>query len=249
MSGPLWRIARGTDEGGRDRQTGGRTPSSSPALLTAADHAADAVRGGSKIKVVTYKMGQENCENIIVDSVLITLQTRRNPCLAMKSDSPDAPSPLEFTELGADEILKISYRGFSGEFERRWMSSFGTTPVVCAILWRRIDPERSFKGLSGKQTHQYVKPIHLLWTLLFLKVYGTESVMRSMVGTKEEPVTEKTFRKWTDLFVRAISFLESDVVSLLFALLSFFFPDPYHRLSRRSFGVIVFLTTSEIRLP
>ena len=151
----------------------------------------------------------------------------------------DTPSPQQFAEVGARNILKIPYRGFSGEFVRRWMASFGTTPVVCAILWRRIDPERSFEEQSGKQTHQYVKPVHLLWALLLLKVYGTESVMRSMVGTKEQPVTEKSFRKWTVLFVRAISFLESDVVSFRVFALSFVrFPTPYRE--DHLFGVIVF---------
>jgi len=86
-------------------------------------------------------------------------------------------------------------------FERRWNSAFGALPGVCCILWNKIDPMRTMpKG---------VQPKHLLWGLLLLTVYETEENSAQRAGN----VDEKTFRKWSHLFVEAMSFLEFDVVS------------------------------------
>ena len=49
---------------------------------------------------------------------------------------------------------------------------------------------------------------HLLWTLLFMKVYGSQKVLCSLCGG----VDVETFRKWTWLFIAAVSDLESLVV-------------------------------------
>jgi len=53
-----------------------------------------------------------------------------------------------------------------------------------------------------------VVPEHLLWALMFMKVYGKESMHCTMAGA----VDEKTFRKWVWIFVLEISYLESEVV-------------------------------------
>jgi len=114
--------------------------------------------------------------------------------------------------------IVVTYTVFDGEFATRWMALFGTTHVVCAIIWRKIDPMNTFQEVAdgkeyGPKTHSCAKPIHLLWALMFLKVYGTERVSRTIVGSSTTPTREKTMRKWVRLFVRAISFLESEVVS------------------------------------
>ena len=83
--------------------------------------------------------------------------------------------------------------------KRRWASNFGTTPAVCVFLWKEIDPLNSMP--RGAQ------PKHLLWALYFLKVYPTEEQAVSL------DADEKTFRKWSEHFVMAISFLEFKVVS------------------------------------
>jgi hypothetical protein len=88
-------------------------------------------------------------------------------------------------------------------FTRRWMSAFGAPPIVCCILWNKMDP---FKTMP-----RGVEPKHLLWGLHFLAVYDTEENSSQRVGQ----VDEKTFRKWAHLFVKAISYLESEVVSFL----------------------------------
>ncbi|KAL3791578.1 hypothetical protein ACHAW5_000881 [Stephanodiscus triporus] len=62
-------------------------------------------------------------------------------------------------------------------FNRRWKSSFGAPPEVCCV-----DPK------------------HILWALLFLTVYNTEHNSAQRLGN----VDEKTYRKWSKLFVIAI---------------------------------------------
>ena len=89
---------------------------------------------------------------------------------------------------------------FNKRHKRRWMSSHGVSPELCSIIWTRLDPETTIPGGEYK---------HLMWALYFLRVYGTEEQNRRASGGADE----KTFRKWTLLFVEAISFLESSVVS------------------------------------
>ena len=64
---------------------------------------------------------------------------------------------------------------------RRFRSLFGTTPAVCAELWRRVGDDRP-DGTS---------PAHMLWMLLFLKAYANEAQTRSIIGCDE-----KSIRKW-----------------------------------------------------
>ena len=59
------------------------------------------------------------------------------------------------------------------------------------------------------QIPDYAKPEHLLWSPPFLKVYGTEASLMSMVDCPDE----KTFQKWVKIFVTGILWLESDIVS------------------------------------
>ena len=54
------------------------------------------------------------------------------------------------------------------------------------------------------------RPVHLLWSLLFLKRYDTEHVNRSLTQADE-----KTWRKWVWIFVELLANL--DVVSEYFA--------------------------------
>jgi len=50
---------------------------------------------------------------------------------------------------------------------------------------------------------------HLMWTLMFMKVYGKERAMSVLAGG----VDPQTFRKWVWLFIEAIAHLEPIVVS------------------------------------
>lgn len=103
-------------------------------------------------------------------------------------------------------------------FNRRWMSAFGAYPDVCCILWNEVKPHSTMP--NG------VEPKHLLWGLIFLNIYDTEENIALRVGD----VDEKTFRKWSHLFVDAISYLECEVVSSYFnnIMFSTSFPHNHH---------------------
>jgi len=83
---------------------------------------------------------------------------------------------------------------------RKFASFFGTTPFICSMLWAYLEPCQNFP--------RNVQPVHLLWALMFLKVYATEPVHCSLAGG----VDEKTFRKWSWMFVHGIADLEAGVV-------------------------------------
>ncbi len=72
-----------------------------------------------------------------------------------------------------------------------------------AELWNKIDP---FKMMPTG-----VDPKHLLCALNFLTVYDTEHNSSHSLGK----VDEKTYQKWSELFVDAISYLECEVVRFI----------------------------------
>ena len=97
----------------------------------------------------------------------------------------------------ANEIIKINRSVSARHANTRFRAHFGTSPEICAVLWEMLDP--IFGGL----------PKHLLWALMFLKLYCAESVMRTLAGG----VHEQTFRKWAWTYIDAISELQYKVVS------------------------------------
>lgn len=94
-------------------------------------------------------------------------------------------------------------------FMRRWLSFFGVEPVVCVDAWTRL---RVLVNDPDDPELAYAKPEHLLWGLLFLKKYGSEEEMSRIAGADAHAVDEKTFRKWSKIFVERLSFLLFDVV-------------------------------------
>jgi hypothetical protein len=81
----------------------------------------------------------------------------------------------------------------------RFHSLFGTSPILCTHLWGRLDPHVEMSMAARAK--------HLLWALLFLRHYGTETLNTTVTGADE-----KTFRKWVWLFVFAISNLHAEVI-------------------------------------
>ncbi len=73
---------------------------------------------------------------------------------------------------------------------RRYKALFGVTPLVASVIW----------SLSEHSRRHDSSPRHLLWGLMFLKVYATEHVHATFVG-----IDEKTFRKWCWIWVGIIS--------------------------------------------
>ena len=127
-------------------------------------------------------------------------------------------TPSSLATLGGNEILNNVCGGtFEGTFARRWMSHFAASPTVCTIIWRKLFPV-NVNIRPDEHMPRGAHPRHLLWALYFLKGYPLNNTARSTVSTTNMRVDEKTWRKWTKLFVDAISYLESEVVSLVYIL-------------------------------
>lgn len=105
-------------------------------------------------------------------------------------------SALAFHRLGERLVLHRGYRLSLRQFK----AHFGVSPRVVAAIWKRIDR----RDLAPAE----FLPSHLLWTLLFLKLYSCEDVLASLVGT-----TRLTFRKWVWIGIAILGDL--DLVSSL----------------------------------
>ena len=110
-------------------------------------------------------------------------------------------SSEEFLQQGRI-MLGRSKKAVSAAEQQRFRAMFGTSPEICSLLWDHLDPPNSMPN--------EVKAFHLLWGLMFLKLYASEVVHCAIAGG----VDEKTFRKWSWLFVSAIADLSPNVVSL-----------------------------------
>ena len=82
----------------------------------------------------------------------------------------------------------IAKKGRRLDIGREFRSLFGVRPDVCSDLWKRCD-------LPPK-----TEPKHLLWALVFLKVYCSEGVACVIVGT-----SRKTYREWVWPILGAIA--------------------------------------------
>lgn len=81
--------------------------------------------------------------------------------------------------------------------DRDFKGLFGVPVVVCMDVWQQCD----FVG-------EGMKPKHLMWGLLMLKIYGNQSVLAAVAST-----TRKTFRKHAWKAVKLIAARYPDVVS------------------------------------
>ena len=90
--------------------------------------------------------------------------------------------------------------------QRRFKANFGATLEVAYKLWCLLDVNNC--GPKGG------KVTHMLWTLMFLKVYSSHDVLAGRCKCHPD-----THRKWVWLFLEKMSSL--DIVSQL--LLSFLF--------------------------
>ena len=72
---------------------------------------------------------------------------------------------------------------------RRFKAVFGISPDLALLVW------------NDNMPHPFgATPKHLLWALLFLKLYSSESTHAILANCDE-----KTFRKWSWVFVKLIS--------------------------------------------
>lgn len=101
----------------------------------------------------------------------------------------DRISTSRFADLGGEMARNSPGLSFKTE-QRRFRALFGVSAELCADVWSRTAASRPPKS----------RPVHLLWALLFLKVYGSEQTHRTITG-----VDEKTFRKWSWFFIELIA--------------------------------------------
>ena len=90
----------------------------------------------------------------------------------------------------------------SKRHECRFKSSFGVSEKNCAIVWVSVGIEFEYSNNCAME--------HLLWALCLLSTYDTEENLSAKFGG----VDEKTFRKWSWLFIHLISGLQDYTVSL-----------------------------------
>jgi len=109
----------------------------------------------------------------------------------------------EAIELAAKDTLGYapSYKWESKNKDRTFRACFGASSEIVAEIWGRIEDTIDEPG---------AKPKHLLWALVFMKVYSTEEIHRSIVGWP----SPKKFRKWSWYFIRKICDLKPEVIRL-----------------------------------
>lgn len=118
------------------------------------------------------------------------------PDLGRATMSP--PVPVSAIMHHASKMLKRASELSAAVAGRRFRALIGVSPAVCATVWSMLRASLPPKA----------SPAHLLWALLFLKVYATEHTSSIIAGADE-----KTFRKWSWAFAQLISNLR--VVSRL----------------------------------
>lgn len=121
-----------------------------------------------------------------------------------------ARSRKKLRYVSANEFAKLGSSIIGGKkigtkiHQKRFKAAFGIPPRLVAILWKELAGAGNLDCLGPRS----VRPIHLLWSLLFLKCYNREGINSSMVECDE-----KTFRKWTWFYSKCIADLDKKFVS------------------------------------
>ena len=108
--------------------------------------------------------------------------------------------PSAFMALHLRITHRNDARGFTTDL-KQFRSFYGCSPSNCAILWAKI---------RQKKLAPRAEPKHLLWALMFLKLYNTEEAFAGFLG-----VDKDTFSEWLFHLVKAIAKLRPDYVSIL----------------------------------
>jgi hypothetical protein len=100
--------------------------------------------------------------------------------------------------------------------ERRFKAEFGVPTCIAAVAWQFLVESPFLRdNIHGIKPPN---PEHLLWALMLLKKY---SRVESLANTVK--ADEKTFRKWSELYLEALAELDSITVSQFwFFFFSFF---------------------------
>lgn len=118
--------------------------------------------------------------------------------------------PTKAAKRELDEILVIARSMWNREDkkvrsemteDRNFRETFGCGAHTALTTWEML-VDASFLPTNGCLHH-------LLWALMFMKVYAKEMTMCALAGA----IDPGTWRKWTWIFIRAIVSLEPLVVS------------------------------------
>ncbi|GFH50665.1 hypothetical protein CTEN210_07141 [Chaetoceros tenuissimus] len=97
--------------------------------------------------------------------------------------------------IGKTYILTLKYNDSN---KRQFHSFFKIDPFTCGTIWNKI-----YKLVPDLFYY------HLLWALLFMKLYSSEALLCKQVGT-----TEKTYREKVWKIIAAISSLKPKIIKL-----------------------------------
>lgn len=116
---------------------------------------------------------------------------------------------LDFKQLsrrliGSEGIANDDFRPIE---EEKFQSMFGVTPTVCSIAWNMIISMLNEDPADSE--YDKLSPMHMLWTLYYLRCYPKERQISSVVGR----VCRNNFRKWVCFLIPSIAGLDNEVVS------------------------------------
>lgn len=89
-----------------------------------------------------------------------------------------------------------------------YKAHFGVSPLVTKAIWMLLF-QHNILPKGGL-------PVHLLWSLMFLKIYSSAKVLASIAGC-----SVKTYSKWTWQFVKSIAKLKGHVVGVIYIYILF----------------------------
>ena len=98
-------------------------------------------------------------------------------------------------------IIKLRVQSNVRYQVEQFKSHFGASPYIVSCLWNRLE--------ESDLLVPKMAPHHLLWALLFLKLYNPSHVLAISCG-----VTAKTYREWVWRVLDAMEELSEFVVSL-----------------------------------
>lgn len=138
--------------------------------------------------------------------------------MKLHHDEYESVPPEEFLKIGMG-LLQKPLEGSEKIQRRRFVANFGASWEICSILWQLCLTSGDvtfFKSLESLPSNferllnrPPYKPKHLLYAMHFMKCYSTENQSSSELDRADE----KTFRKWTWVFIEALAGLKNEVVS------------------------------------
>jgi len=109
---------------------------------------------------------------------------------------------IDFVQIASERVDGLQIGEISpSTIVDRFSSHFGVTPLHCAYVWNYVKHDAMAMDC-------YVEKKHLLWTLNLCKCDSSEHVLQGRWNA-----TEKTIRKWINIFLKALS--ELDVVCII----------------------------------